>query len=178
MCKQEGGEGVARGYIGMPGLTAERFLPDPYSGKAGARMYRSGDLARYREDGDIEFLGRADDQVKIRGFRIELGEVETALLACSGIKRCVVVAREDAGVGQKLVAYFEPEGVTAVSIKQLRAELARTLPEYMVPSGFVELPEIPLTSNGKIDRKALPSLHAQNTGLLVGLLCRAFAQRH
>ncbi|MFP2913021.1 condensation domain-containing protein, partial [Pyxidicoccus sp. 3LFB2] len=146
------GEGLARGYLRQPDLTAERFLPDPFHPRPGARMYRTGDLVRRRADGVLEFLGRADTQVKIRGFRIELPEVEAALLAHPAVTKAVAVAREDNGL-KRLVAYFEGQAPVA----ELRASLKQRLPEYMVPAAFVRLEALPLTANGKVDRKALPS---------------------
>ncbi|MGZ3457617.1 MAG: amino acid adenylation domain-containing protein, partial [Archangium sp.] len=147
-----GGDGLARGYLQQPSLTAERFLPDPFSTEPGARMYRTGDLVRRRADGVLEFLGRVDTQVKIRGFRIELAEVESALLSHPAVAKAVVVAREDGGV-KRLVAYFVGEAPVA----ELRAHLKGRLPEYMVPSALVCLEALPLTANGKVDRKALPA---------------------
>ena len=144
-----GGPGLARGYLARPDLTAERFLPDPFSPEPGARMYKTGDLVRLRPDGELDFLGRIDHQVKIRGFRIELGEIEAALLVVPGVKECVVVAKEG-----RLVAYLSGDGL---SVSELRRSLATRLPEYMVPSAFVLLPALPLTPNGKVDRKALPA---------------------
>jgi amino acid adenylation domain-containing protein len=152
-----GGAGVARGYLNRPELTAGRFLDDPFSGAPGARLYKSGDLARYRQDGKLEFLGRADDQVKIHGYRIELGEVEAALAAHPNVKLCTVIAGEDGPGTKKLVGYLVPKNGAAPSTGELRAFLNESLPEYMVPAQFVVLDELPLTHNGKVDRKALPA---------------------
>jgi thioesterase domain-containing protein/acyl carrier protein len=153
-----GGAGVARGYLDKPALTEERFLPDPFSDEPGARIYRTGDLGRWREDGDIEYLGRDDFQVKIRGFRIELGEIEARLRGCEGVRDAVVVAGTEAGVPARLVAYTVAEpGGPVICAPALRQALARVLPEYMLPSAFVLLDVLPLTSRGKLDRKALPA---------------------
>jgi hypothetical protein len=150
-----GGAGLARGYHGQPGQTAERFSPDPY-GEGGARLYRTGDLARFLPDGNIEFLGRVDEQVKIRGFRIELGEVETALAQHEGVREAVAVARPDGRGGKRLVAYVVESAAGKATAGELRRHLKNTLPDYMIPSAFVTLDALPLTSNGKVDRKALP----------------------
>jgi amino acid adenylation domain-containing protein len=147
-----GGAGLARGYLGRPELTAERFIPDPWSAIAGGRLYRTGDRARYRPEGELDFLGRLDHQVKVRGFRIELGEIETALLGRPGVRDAVVVAREDVPGDRRLVAYVVGE----VPVPELRRALGERLPEYMVPSTFVFLEALPQTPNGKVDRKALP----------------------
>jgi len=155
-----GGDSLARGYLGQPRLTAERFLPDPCSTGAGARMYRTGDLARYRlEDGQgtLEFLGRADDQVKIRGFRVEPGEVEALLNRHHGVREAVVVARTDASGSLRLIGYVRTADEPVPAAAGLRAFLAETLPDYMIPSIFVLLDAFPLTPNGKVDRASLPA---------------------
>jgi natural product biosynthesis luciferase-like monooxygenase protein/amino acid adenylation domain-containing protein/FkbM family methyltransferase len=151
------GDGVARGYAAQPALTAERFLPDPF-GPVGARMYRVMDRARWTAGGELEYLGRTDFQVKVRGFRIEPGEVETALRSHPSIRHAVAVVREDAPGDRRLVAYLVAgEGAEVPSPAELRAHLKARLPEYMVPSAFVALEELPLTSSGKVDRRALPA---------------------
>lgn len=152
-----GGDGLARGYLNRPDLTAERFVPDSFSGKYGARLYSTGDLVRYGREGDLEFLGRRDHQVKIRGFRIELGEIETALRNYEGVLDSQVIAREDASGTQSLLGYVvQAAGVTLDAV-EVRSRLRQSLPEYMVPSAVQVLTSWPLTANGKLNRKALPS---------------------
>jgi amino acid adenylation domain-containing protein/non-ribosomal peptide synthase protein (TIGR01720 family) len=152
-----GGVGVGRGYLNDPERTAAIFIPDPYGAKAGARLYRTGDLARQLPDGRIEFLGRIDHQVKIRGFRIELEEIESVLTQHEDVREAVVIASEELGEGKRLVAYIVPVQEAAPSVRALRAFLRERLPEYMTPQAFVTLDEIPLTSNGKVDRRRLPA---------------------
>ena len=149
-----GGEGLARGYHGRPDLTADRFRPDPFAAEPGLRLYRTGDRVRYRESGELDFLGRVDDQMKVRGFRIEPGEIEAALRSLDGVREAVVAPRP-AGAGQRLVAYVIPTN-GRIDPSRLREELRRRLPEHMVPAAFVALDELPLTSHGKVDRRALP----------------------
>ena len=151
-----GGEGLARDYHRRPELTAERFVPDPFSAEPGARLYRTGDVARYLANGELDYLGRVDHQVKIRGFRIELGEVETLLEQHENIKQAVVVAREAEAGGKVLVAYLVARQSEPPATAELRAFLKQRLPEHMVPAAFVFLSELPLTATGKINRRALP----------------------
>ena len=174
-----GGDGVGRGYVGASAQTAERFVPDSYSGRVGARLYRTGDVVRWRENGALEFLGRLDEQVKVRGYRIELGEVEAALRRHEGVRESVVLAREDVPGEKRLTAYLvmdhempgerrngdnghnngaAPASDTQEKIdEELRQHLRQQIPEYMIPSAFVLLATLPLTANGKIDRRALPA---------------------
>ncbi|HKX29666.1 MAG TPA: amino acid adenylation domain-containing protein, partial [Blastocatellia bacterium] len=156
-----GGAGLARGYLNRPELTAEKFLPSPDAGEPGGRLYRTGDLARYLRDGHLECLGRVDEQVKIRGYRIELGEIETRLADHPAIGEAAVMARETASGDKSLVAYYTSAESAAPSppptAEDLRAHLAATLPEYMLPVAYVKLPALPLTSNGKLDRQSLPA---------------------
>ena len=151
-----GGVSLAQGYLNHPRLTAAHFVPDPFSTQPGARLYRTGDLARYLPDGAVDFLGRRDHQVKIRGFRIELGEIETLLNQHPAVQETVVVAQEDR-LGQKyLVAYIVPHTSAMPSTSEFHTYLGEKLPAYMIPAAFMELNEIPLTRNGKLDRDALP----------------------
>ena len=151
-----GGEGLARGYLNRPELTAEKFIPNRFSSVPGARLYKTGDLARYLPDGNIEFLGRFDNQVKLRGFRIELGEIEAVLGQHPAVQEIVVTGREDRPGDKRLVAYVVPDQ-EEIKISHLRLFLKRKLPEYMVPSVFMLLDALPLTPNGKVDRQALPA---------------------
>jgi amino acid adenylation domain-containing protein len=164
------GAGLARGYLNRPELTQEKFIPNPFSNSPDSRLYKTGDLARYLPDGNLEYLGRIDNQVKIRGFRIELGEIETVLSQHSAVKTAVVIAREDTPGNKCLVAYIvhQAEGISAqqeqslLAVTQLRQFLKAKLPEYMIPSAFVILESLPLTPNGKIDRRALPAPEFQS----------------
>jgi amino acid adenylation domain-containing protein len=158
-----GGDGLAHGYLNQAGLTAQRFVPDPYADRPGARMYRTGDLGRWLPDGTIEFLGRNDFQVKVRGFRVELGEIESRLREHPAVDRAVVLARQDSPGAKRLVAYYVPATVTdapshvSPDAEELRGHLARTLPPYMVPAAFVRMDRLPLTPTGKIARRSLPA---------------------
>jgi acyl carrier protein len=150
-----GGDGLARGYTGRPELTASSFVPDPF-GQLGGRLYRTGDRVRDRGDGKLEFLGRRDAQVKVRGFRIELGEIEWALVSHEGVASAVVLAREDGQGQRRLVGYVVASGEVSPTGSDLRSYLQQRLPEYMVPAFYVPLEALPLTANGKVDRKAFP----------------------
>ena len=152
-----GGAGVARGYLNRPEITRERFLPDPFSGRPGARLYKTGDLARYRDDGVLEYLGRVDDQVKVHGYRIELGEIEATLASQPQVRSCTVLLREDVPGTKQLVGYVVPRAGAAPAPDELRRFLKERVPEYMVPAHFVLLEALPLTENGKVDRRALPA---------------------
>jgi len=169
------GDSLARGYFGHPSLTAVKFIPNPFSRRPGMRMYRTGDVGRYLADGNIEFTDRIDNQVKVRGFRIELSEIEAALVQHPNIKEAVAVVSEDGGTGKRIVAYVVPhldlakdqfspaspepgpDGATAISPRSLRDYLSGSLPDYMIPSFFVLIDQLPLTGNGKVDRRALPA---------------------
>ncbi len=151
-----GGDGLARGYLNQPEMTAERFIPDPFSSKPGARLYKTGDLARLLPDGNIQYMGRADHQVKIRGYRIELGDIDAALSQYPDVLEAAVIVREDSAGEKRLVAYIVSKTNTNLGFK-LRGYLKEKLPEYMVPATFVMMDSMPLTPNGKIDRRALPA---------------------
>jgi len=151
------GDGLARGYLNRPELTAEKFIPHPFSDEPGARLYNTGDLVRWLPDGSIEFFGRADQQVKIRGFRVELGEIETVLGQHAAVKECVVTTREEAPGSKRLIAYLVARQPPAPAAGELRGFLQTKLPDYMLPSAFVFLEALPLSPNGKVDRRALPA---------------------
>ncbi len=150
-----GGAGVSRGYLNRPELTKERFIPDPF--RPGGRLYKTGDLARRRPDGTIVFAGRIDHQVKINGLRVELGEIETALLSHPEVGQAVVVVATDQGGARQLAGYLRAEPGTAPQAADLRAHLAKTLPGYMIPTYLITLDQLPLTTNGKVDKAALPA---------------------
>lgn len=159
-----GGDGVTRGYLHRPDLTAQRFIPDPFAAAPSARLYATGDLARYLPDGTLEFLGRIDTQVKVRGFRIELGEIEAQLERLDGVRQAVVMAREDVPGSPILAAYFVPMRVPAPPVSELRRALAARIPDYMIPSVFVSMETMPVTPNGKVDRQALPAPSTMRSG--------------
>ncbi len=155
-----GGAGLARGYVNRGDLTGERFVPNPYSKEGGERLYRTGDVGRYLRGGEIEYVGRKDGQVKVRGYRIELGEIEAVVGEHEGVREAVVEVREDRAGEKRLVAYYTCTSENAVDAEQLRTHLAATLPDYMVPAAYVRLEAMPLTANGKLDRKAFPAPEA------------------
>ncbi|HEV2799872.1 MAG TPA: amino acid adenylation domain-containing protein, partial [Pyrinomonadaceae bacterium] len=177
-----GGAGLARGYIGRPELTVERFVPHPFATSPGVRLYRTGDVAKWRADGQLDFIGRADAQVKLRGHRIELGEIEALMSRHAGVRQCAAVVRVQSGSGDALVAYVAGE----VEAHELRTHLAQQLPAYMVPQRIVKLDALPLTANGKIDRKALPAPDETQTetaggyvpprNSVEGVLCRVWSE--
>ncbi|WP_415954348.1 AMP-binding enzyme, partial [Streptomyces sp. KLOTTS4A1] len=180
------GTGLARGYLGRPAQTAERFIASPF-GTPGTRMYRTGDMARWLPDGQLEFLGRIDHQVKIRGFRIELGEIEAALGTCPGITQTAAVVREDRPGDKRITAYIvtdtNPDTTNPDTTPEtLRTAIGKHLPEYMIPSAFITLDTLPLTPNGKLDHKALPApTHTTNPGRAPRtthetILCNLFAE--
>src|SRR2546427_764634 len=158
-----GGAGLARGYRNRTDLTSEKFVPNPFSTELGARLYKTGDLARYLPDGQIAFLGRVDEQIKVRGFRIEPAEIVKVLDEHPAVQASVVVAREVAPGDKRLVAYFVPAPKAHSTHTEMRNFLAGRLPEYLVPATFVKLEALPLNSSGKVDRSALPAPAAENT---------------
>jgi acyl-coenzyme A synthetase/AMP-(fatty) acid ligase len=159
-----GGVPLARGYHNRPDLTAERFVPDPFASGQGMRLYKTGDYCRYLPDGNVQYVGRLDGQVKVRGHRVELGEIESVLGSHRGVQQCLVVAREDTGE-KRLVAYFVASPEQRPSVRHLRDFLRTKLPEYMVPVAFVTLPAMPVTPNGKLDRRALPAPSRESSAL-------------
>jgi amino acid adenylation domain-containing protein len=167
-----GGDGLARCYLNRPELTAEKFIPNPFSDEAGARLYKTGDLARYLPDGNIQFLGRLDSQVKIRGYRIELGEIEAVLSQHPGVREAMVLARPDISGDKRLVAYVVSNGTQTPATNDLREFLRARLPEYMVPSAFLRLDRLLLTSSGKVDRRRLPAPDQQHVPETIGEFAR------
>ncbi|MGA3025704.1 MAG: amino acid adenylation domain-containing protein [Bryobacteraceae bacterium] len=159
-----GGDGIARGYLNQPELTAERFLPDSFSDRPGARLYRTGDLARFREDGVVEFLGRVDKQVKLRGFRVELGEIEIALNQYAGVRQSAVALQEGRSEQKSLIAWVVPRNGERPAAADLRAFLGERLPPYMIPAQFVVVDTLPLNANGKVDRRALCGIGGTSSG--------------
>ncbi|HVG01732.1 MAG TPA: amino acid adenylation domain-containing protein, partial [Nitrospira sp.] len=171
-----GGAGVARGYQGRPDLTEAKFIPDPFSGRQGARLYRTGDLVRWRFDGQLDYRGRADRQVKIRGYRIELEEIEAVLNRHPDLESAVIEVREDQPGDKRIVAFMVPRSSNRLGLVQLREQLRRQLPAHMIPSSFVELEALPLTANGKVDRRAL-RVAADSRASKVGLTAEFIAPR-
>jgi amino acid adenylation domain-containing protein len=165
-----GGPGVAPGYLNRPELTRERFIANPFEPDLFPVLYRSGDLARLRADGVLEYLGRGDQQVKIRGFRIEVGEIEAELARHPAVREAAVLARQDGHADPRLVAYVVAKAAPPATVEELRAHLAQRLPEYMIPAAFVFLPQLPLTLNGKLDRAALPAPSAERPALAAAFL--------
>src|SRR5215213_7250140 len=163
-----GGEGLARGYFNRPGLTAEKFIPDPFGASPGARLYRTGDVVRYDAGGNVEFVGRADEQVKVRGFRVELGEVEAVLSSHERVREAVAVASVAAGGVKSLAAFVVAESGASLTASELREYMRERVPEYMIPSAFNVLERLPLTPNGKVDRRALAALDNPNPAQAVG----------
>ncbi len=158
-----GGAGVARGYLNRPELTAERFVPDPFHAANGSRLYRTGDLARSLPDGQIAYVGRADEQIKIRGFRIEPNEIVSLLNSHPAVQASAVVAQEDSSGAKRLLAYVVTDGASSPNASELRTLVLNQLPDYMLPSAFIKVDELPITANGKLDRDALPRADASNT---------------
>jgi acyl carrier protein len=171
------GEGIARGYINSPDLTATRFVPNSFAKVPGDRLYKTGDLARFREDGNVEFLGRLDFQVKVRGYRIELGEIESQLLAQPGISEAVVIVRPDRSGERCLVAYLVSNNAQQLKVAEVRARLQEKLPTYLVPSFFVVLETLPHLPNGKINRSALPAPESDATWIEPGVQPRTQLER-
>jgi hypothetical protein len=167
-----GGASLARGYLNRPELTAERFVPHPHSRTPGQRLYRTGDLSRYRQDRQLEFVGRLDQQVMLRAHRIELGEIEKALQEHPDVKACVVVLRNDLKQESYLAAYVVKKAGTTTDLQSLRAHLKRLLPSYMVPSRFLALDDLPLTTTGKIDRLGLPEIAFDSEALPTHVMAR------
>ena len=170
-----GGDGLSRGYLNRPELTAESFLPNPFNNEPGSRLYKTGDHVRRLEDGRIEFLERVDHQTKIRGYRIELGEIEGVLEQIPGVDQVVVAAREDEQGEKRLVAYIVGDAQELQNISDLRDFVTAKLPDYMIPSAFVLMESFPLTPNGKIDRKSLPAPEQRRPGLREGYVAPANA---